>query len=89
MDRVTPSPNPNQYLEQTSSDEEANLIQDLMGISSPEIEGPIQSTEEVRDQILGSGDLNNEEKERLLQMLIQLQDIENGFIQKTVNNLWR
>jgi len=74
MDRVTPSPNPNQYLEQTSSDEEANLIQDLMGISSPEIEGPIQSIEEVRDQILGSKDLTTEQKESLLQQLIQMQN---------------
>ena len=74
MDRVTPSPNPNQYLEQTSSDEEANLIQDLMGISSPKIEGPIQSIEEVRDQILGSKDLTTEQKESLLQQLIQMQN---------------
>ena len=75
MDRVTPSPNPNQYLEQKSSDEEIDpFIQDLMGISSPEIERPIQSIEEVRDQILGSKDLTTEQKESLLQQLIQMQN---------------
>ena len=75
MDRVTPPPNPNQYLEQTSSDDEAiHIIQDLMGMSSPEIEGPIQSIEEVRDQILGSKDVATEQKVSSLQQLIELQN---------------